>query len=85
MPAPRGRAGDNTGPPKDALLSAIAVAAAAMLCCGAAPSIAAALGGVAFASVLGVGAGVLAISLVLALIVVVLPRRADHAPPGGRA
>lgn len=85
MPAAHGRAGDNPGPPK-AGLAAIAVAAAAMLCCVAAPLLTGALGGLALGSVFGVGVGVLAISLLLAFIVVrLLRRRADRAQSGGRA
>jgi len=87
MPAPHGRVGDDAGPPK-AGVAAIAVAAAAMLCCVAAPLIAGALGGMALGSVfgVGVGAGVLAISLLLAFIAVrLLRRRADRAQSGGRA
>lgn len=57
-----------------------------MLCCVAAPLLAGALGGLALGSLFGVGAGVLAISLLLAFIVVrLLRRRADRAQSGGRA
>lgn len=82
MPEPH----DNPGPPKAGLLATIAVGAAAMLCCVAAPLLAGALGGLALGSLFGVGAGVLAISLLLAFIVVrLLRRRADRAQSGGRA
>ena len=49
-------------------LTALAMAAVAVVCCAGAPVLAGLLGGVALGSVLGAGAGVLAVAVVLAVV-----------------
>lgn len=50
-------------------LAALGIGAFAVVCCAGLPLVAGVLGGVALGSVLGVGAGVLAVVVVIALVV----------------
>ncbi len=61
--------------------AAVGLGALAVVCCAGGPLIVALIGGIALGTVLGVGAGVLAVSLVAALVIVrVRGRRASGAP-----
>ena len=62
-------------------LAAVGLGALAVVCCAGGPLIVALIGGIALGTVLGVGAGVLAVSLVAALVIVrVRGRGAPDAP-----
>jgi hypothetical protein len=62
---------DSRGPgsPAQGGLAALGVAAFAIVCCAAFPLLAAVAGGVALATILGVGAGVVAVVLLVGLVV----------------
>ena len=65
-------------------LAAVGLGALAVVCCAGGPLIVALIGGIALGTVFGVGAGVLALSLVAAVVIVrVRGRRAPGAPRVG--
>jgi hypothetical protein len=65
-----------------AMLASVAVAAIAIVCCAGLPVLAGAFGGVALATALGVGGGLLAFIVALAAAVIVLrARRRRSCPP----
>jgi hypothetical protein len=70
-----------------ALLAPVAVAFVAIVCCAVLPVLAGALGGLALATILGVGGGLIALIAAAAAIVVVLRLRRRRAcrPTGQRA
>jgi hypothetical protein len=72
--------------PKDAHapLVAVAVAAVAIVCCAALPALAGAFAGLALATVLGVGGGVIALIAAVSATVVLRARRRRSCPPTSR-
>ncbi len=74
---------DGEASPKGGL-AAVGFGALAVVCCAGGPLIVGVIGGIALGTVFGVGAGVLALSLVAAVVIVrVRGRRAPGAPRVG--
>jgi len=66
-------------------LAAVGVVAFAVICCAGGPLLAAVAGGLAFGAVLGIGAGVIALVVLVALVVIMARRRRACDVPGVHA
>jgi uncharacterized membrane protein YhaH (DUF805 family) len=76
------RPGEETSGGERLGLAGVGVAAVVVVCCAGLPLIAGVVGGIALAAVLGVGAGILALAALIAVVAITVRRRRACEQPG---